>query len=198
MTKASEEKMQSIIESMESINNDTSEISAMSDEQSEAIKSINNQNLEMYEISSKSEELSSETARVIYELSIQMDEYRHTLLETNIKLNTKDIVRAAKTYHLLWKWRIYNMLMGLTTVDASQVSSHEGCRLGQWYHSDLPESIKRNPAFNKLDASHKQVHYYAKEAAEQYQKGYLDSSYESLQKLEQASEVVLSLLSELE
>lgn len=197
-SKASAEEMQSIIDSMESINNDTSEISSMSDEQSEAIKSINNQNLEMYEISSKSEKLSNETARVIYELSIQMDEYRHTLLKTNIKLNTKDVVRAAKTDHLLWKWRIYNMLMGLTTVDASQISSHEECRLGRWYHSDLPENIKGNPAFAKLDAPHKQVHFYAKEAAELYQKGYLESSYESLGKLEQASDLVLSLLSELE
>lgn len=39
---------------------------------------------------------------------------------------------------------------------------------------------------------------YAKEAAELYQEGYLESSYESLERLEQASDLVLSLLSELE
>ncbi|GED33705.1 hypothetical protein BCE02nite_48460 [Brevibacillus centrosporus] len=55
---------------------------------------------------------------IIFDLSKKMDEYRNTFFSINVRLNYKDIIRVAKTDHLLWKWKIYNMLL-----DRCQASS---------------------------------------------------------------------------
>lgn len=192
------EELEEIVSTMQSINEETSQIAAMSEEQASTIIEISERNASIYDLSSQSQTLAEETAEVIYRLSQQMDDYRQTFLSSNLVFNDKDIINVGKTDHLLWKWSIYNMLLGLVNLTEDDVGSHEACRLGKWYYGDLSPEITKQTAFQELERPHIAVHECAREAVIHYQKGEIDEAREALSRLEVASEEVIKLLEELD
>lgn len=187
-----------IISRMKEISQATSHIAAMTEEQAAVVTEIADRNTVIYDHSSETQEVAKDTAKIIYDLSMKMDEYRLSFFGINVKLSSIDMIRVAKTDHLLWKWKVYNMLLGIQTIDPEQVSSHEACRLGKWYYGDLPSFVKAHSAYKKLEEPHKAVHRFAKIAAEEYAKGNIHGTEQALQQLEQASNKVIHFLSELE
>lgn len=196
--RVADEAINKIVLAMQNINQSTSQIAAMSEEQTSAVDEIAQRNSVIFELSNSSQEIAKQTAKVIFDLSKQMEEYRNTFFETNIRLSAKDVIKVAKTDHLLWKWKVYNMLLGLEALDPAQIASHESCRLGKWYYSHLPSKVKSKPAFQQLEKPHKDVHQYAKQAAECYEKGDLSGAQEAFGLLQDSSEIVVTLLSEIE
>ncbi|MBP1930214.1 methyl-accepting chemotaxis protein [Ammoniphilus resinae] len=192
------EALTHIVSTMREISETTSQIAAMSEEQSAAVMDIAERNAIIHDHSTTAQVIAKETARIIYDLSSKMDEYRNSFFRINVKLNAKDLIRVAKTDHLLWKWKIYNMMLGIQTADSTQVMSHEACRLGKWYYSDLPSGIKNSSTYKELEQPHKEVHQFAEKAVECYGKGNMLSAGQALEKLEQASDKVIKLLSKLD
>lgn len=187
-----------IVATILEVNQATTQIAAMTEEQTSSVMDIANRNSVIYDLSAHSQDIAKQTAKTVLELSKRMDDYRRTFFTINVKLNDKDTIRIAKTDHLLWKWKVYNMLLGLDSLNAGQVSSHETCRLGLWYYGELPSDIKNHSAFRQLEQPHKAVHYYAKLAAEKYEEGNLADAQEAFEQLQRQSDQVIALLSELE
>ncbi|UYB50028.1 methyl-accepting chemotaxis protein (plasmid) [Lysinibacillus capsici] len=196
--KSASQALINIVEMMQKINGATSQIAAMSEEQTSTIMDISARNATIYDNSVLAQEISQQTAKTIFELSSQMDNYRKTFFGINVRLTSKDIVRVAKTDHLLWKWRVYNLILGVGTIDLNEVTSHETCRLGKWYYGDLPDHVKQNEIFKQLEEPHKQVHQNAKLVVERYQKNDLIGVEKSFGDLEKASVIVIDLLTILE
>lgn len=182
---------------MQSINEETAQIAAMSEEQSSTVIEISERNALMAELSEDVEDIALQTAQIIYDIGNEMNEYRLKFVDAGMIYNSKDIVKVAITDHLLWKWRIYNMMLDFEKISIDEVTSHTDCRLGTWYYGDLPEQITELPAFKKLEEPHKQVHDCARRAVEQYQLGQLDEVKVAIGRLEEASKVVVSSLNEL-
>lgn len=193
-----QEELNKIVQTMQAINEETTQIAAMSEEQTSTVVEISERNANMADLSEEVQKLARETAEIIYHLSKQMDDYRLTFLDAQLIYNSKDIIKVAITDHLLWKWRIYNMMLGFEKISIDEVTSHAECRLGKWYYSNLPDRIKSLPAFQQLEEPHKKVHECARRAVEQYQIGETDAVKESLHNLELASNEVVSLLKSLE
>ncbi|MGG1249671.1 methyl-accepting chemotaxis protein [Brevibacillus agri] len=187
-----------IVSTMQEISQSTSQIAAMTEEQASSVTDIAHRNSTIFDLSTHSQQIAKDTAQIILELSRKMDEYRKTFFTINVKLSYKDIVRVAKTDHLLWKWKIYNMLLGLENLVAAEMASHHHCRLGTWYYSDLPPLVRNNPTFKKLEEPHKLVHFYAKQAVEKYQAEDLAGAQEAYEQLQRASHEVVTLLARLE
>ncbi|GLY10967.1 CZB domain-containing protein [Bacillus badius] len=195
---SADQALEKIVLTMQEINQSTSQIAAMTQEQTSAVMEIAERNSAMFDLGTLSQSIAKETAQLIFELSRQMDEYRLTFFDTNIKLHDKDIVQVAKTDHLLWKWRIYNMLLNIEEINSSQVSSYESCRLGRWYYGELSSQVKNRPAFQQLEEPHQAVHYYAKQAVQNYEQGNEAGAQQAFEQLQQASDRVIALLSQLE
>ncbi len=193
-----DEALERIVSTMQTINESTSQIATMTEEQTSAIMDIAHRNSEMHDLGLISQDVARGTANVIYDLSMQMDEYRRTFFETNIRLNSKDIIKVAKTDHLLWKWRVYNVLLGLDDVDTQNAANYETCRLGLWYYGDLSHELKNQPTFRQLEEPHKAVHYFAKQAVQSFEQGNLSEAENAFKHLQRASDQVIALLSELE
>lgn len=187
-----------IVSTMQEISQSTSQIAAMTEEQASSVTDIAHRNSTIFDLSTHSQQIAKDTAQIILELSRKMDEYRKTFFTINVKLSYKDIVRVAKTDHLLWKWKIYNMFLGLENLVAAEMASHHHCRLGTWYYSDLPPLVRNNPTFKKLEEPHKLVHFYAKQAVEKYQAEDLAGAQEAYEQLQRASHEVVTLLTRLE
>ncbi|PAQ15462.1 chemotaxis protein [Bacillaceae bacterium SAOS 7] len=193
-----DEALRNIVSKMQEIHQSTSEIATMTEEQTSAVVEISQRNSDILDLGTRSQQISKETAQIIFKLSKQMDAYRLSFFETNIKLTAKDIIKVAKTDHFLWKWKIYNMLLNLEEIDSKQVTSYKSCRLGTWYYSDLHPSIKKKTAFQQLEEPHQAVHHYAKLAVEHYEQGNNDEAQSAFEELQKASEHVMDLLSQLE
>lgn len=193
-----EKELKKIIDTMQRINDETSQIAGMSEEQASTIEDISERNERMYDLSESVQSLSKETARIIYELSQEMNDYRISLLDTQIVSDAKDIIKMAITDHLLWKWRIYNMLLGFEEVALDEVTSEHNCRLGKWYYSDLPERITRLSQFKQLEKPHSRVHNLAVLAVQSYHQENYDEAQRALEELETNSREVVQLLEELE
>ncbi|HBZ83827.1 MULTISPECIES: methyl-accepting chemotaxis protein [Brevibacillus] len=187
-----------IVTAMQEISQSTSQIAAMTEEQASSVTDIARRNSTIFDLSAHSQEIAKDTAQLILELSRKMDDYRKTFFTINVKLSSKDIVRVAKTDHLLWKWKIYNMFLGLEHLNASEMGSHHTCRLGNWYYGELSAQVRNNPIFKKLEEPHRMVHAYAKQAVEQYQAQDLAGAQQTYLLLQEASSEVVSLLSRLE
>lgn len=197
-SKVADTALNSIVSVMQDISESTSQIAAMSEEQTSAVDEIAQRNSTILELSNSSKTVAKQTAQVIFELSNQMEEFRNIFFATNIRLTTKDIIQVAKTDHLLWKWKIYNMLLGLGELKSEQISTHKTCKLGKWYYSDLPDKVKELPAFKQLEEPHIAVHHYSKQAAIYYEQGEKIAAQEAFEEVQKSSNIVISLLTELE
>lgn len=192
------EELNKIIQTMQSINEETTQIAAMSEEQSSTVVEISERNANMLNLSEKVQGLARETARIIYELSKEMNDYRLSFIDTQIISSSGDIIKMAITDHLLWKWRIYNMMLGFEEITLNEVTSHTECALGQWYSGPLPNNVTSLSAYKDLEAPHRQVHDCARRAIEQYQAGNEIELKSIVNELEKASREVVQLLEQLE
>ncbi len=193
-----DQELMKIVSTIQEINFSTTQIASMTEEQTSSVMDIAHRNSVIYDLSTNSQAIAQQTARVVLELSKRMDDYRSSFFGINITLGAKDTIRIAKTDHLLWKWKVYNLLLGLESMNAGHVMSHEACRLGKWYYGALPEQMKANPVFKRIEEPHKAVHILAKQAAEHYEAGELLAAQKAFEKLQRASDEVVDLLSQLE
>lgn len=187
-----------IMQRMNEVNEATTGTAAIAEEQASAINDVAGRMVAITELTHDVKALGEQTGVSIYELSNLTEQYRTELFSTNIHLSTRTLLELAKTDHILWKWRIYNMLIGLENVNPEDVSSHKVCRLGKWYFN--PATINRvqgSQAYIEIDIPHQKVHEFAKRAAQAYQQGNMEEAEKNLQNLEESSKQVLIYIDQL-
>ncbi len=65
----------------------------------------------------------------------------------------------AKVDHLIFKFRIYKVLFGLSDETESHFASHTDCRLGKWYYEgEGRECFSKLAGYQEIEAPHIQVH----------------------------------------
>lgn len=193
-SKYASEALDTILHTMQSITDSTSQIAAMSEEQTSAVQEIAERTHVIYNHSQATEEISLETGKLLLQLSEQMEDYRNLYLDLHLYMEYKDIVKIVTTDHLMLKWKVYNVLLGLADHSVEDLPSHHDCYLGKWYYGDLPEKVKQLKEFQDLEEPHQSVHEYAKEAIHLYRSGHQAEAKEAMNKLEEASEKVVELM----
>lgn len=183
---------------MNEVNEATTGTAAIAEEQASAINEVVGRMVSITELTNDVKSLGQQTGVSIYELSKLTDQYRTELFSTNIHFSTRTLLELAKSDHILWKWRIYNMLIGLENVSPEDVSSHKVCRLGKWYFDPVTVNrVQGSQAYKGIDIPHQQVHECAKLAAQAYQQGNVEEAEKYLQGLEEASRMVLIYINQL-
>ena len=65
----------------------------------------------------------------------------------------------AKVDHLIYKFRVYKVLFGISDENESQFSSHTACRLGKWYYEgEGKDCFSQLSGYRDIEAPHKKVH----------------------------------------
>lgn len=191
--------LNSIVEIIESINLDVTNTAAVSEEQAAAIDEISNRMLQISSLQDEIREYGTNTSRDIHYLGQEINRFRNDIVaNNNVQLSSVSMLQLSKADHILWKWRVYNMFLGLETLSPNDVSSHKDCRLGKWYFS--PKSMERFghlSAYRQLDVHHEQVHIHAKYAVEAYNNGNFEKAEQHLKETENASNQVLHCIHEL-
>jgi hypothetical protein len=110
----------------------------------------------------------------------------------------RSFCELAKVDHLLFKFRVYKVLLGLSSEAMGSFSSHAECRLGQWYyHGEGHACFSRLPGYRELDTPHKQVHDSALAALAARDAGDDRHMLDSVQQMEASSLAVLARLEEM-
>ncbi len=182
---ASSEKIIELITSMGAV------IGSTADKSEQVAAATEETTASMETIGGGTEELSEMASRLNESVSL----FR-VLDDGDGAMSDTELIRRAKSDHLLWKARISNMLKGLESVNPEDVDAHTGCRLGRWYYSqDNP--FRGSPAFEQMEAPHKEVHEMARSAAEAYRRGDVKEAARLYARLGRSSRAVIKDLDRL-
>jgi uncharacterized phage infection (PIP) family protein YhgE len=107
----------------------------------------------------------------------------------------RGFVELAKTDHLVFKFNIYQILMGNSHTKVEGLTSHTNCRLGKWYfEGDGRDCFSHLPGYSEMDEPHKDVHQHGKLAVENYNQGDFTAALSHVALMETASMGVLNYL----
>ncbi|MDR3583759.1 MAG: methyl-accepting chemotaxis protein [Desulfosporosinus sp.] len=195
---AAGQEVEQILAHVVTISDDIQQIAAGSQEQSAIIEEFAHIIGLVSESAHTTELVANQTGEEIYAISQQLGEIRTHQIQSVPAITTLQALELSKTDHLLWTWRIYNMLLGYEQVDPKNVGTHHDCRLGQW--ADGPESsvLRASPAFLRLASPHERVHELARQAAHAYNQGNVNEAENLLTQMSQSSQDVVQILNELE
>ena len=138
-----------------------------------------------------------DTGLGIYEVSKELDKIRIELISNNKGLKDENKIDIYKTDHLLWRWRVYNMLLGYDAVDIEAIGDYKGCHLGKWYYGIDCENLRRIPEFKDMEEPHKELHKVAKDAVAAYNRGDIKSAEAGLERMDECSIIVFGYLDEI-
>lgn len=186
-----------ISKSIENINDTIAQVAANSEEQAAVTETFSHG---IVNVSSQADFLVNncqETGMAIYSASKNLDLIRVELVQNRSFLSDADMIDIYKTDHLLWRWRVYNMLLGYEQVDINVVNDYKNCRLGKWYYGIDCHTINHIQAFKDLEEPHIKLHRVAKEAVIAYNKGDLVSAEKGLAEMDRYSKIVFKYLEEI-
>ncbi len=108
----------------------------------------------------------------------------------------RGFVELAKIDHLVFKFNIYQVLMGHKDKVAADFSTHHNCRLGKWYYEgDGRSCFSKLDGYTAMEVPHEQVHSKGRDAIDAYHAGDTVATLAAISAMEQAS---LDVLEELE
>lgn len=169
-------------------------IAAATQKQAHDAQTITTNNRNIARSTEESKEIANQTGEAIYELSKMIDNYRVQTISKNFIISQEDIIELAITDHLLWRWRIYNLLLGFEKMKESEIQSPRETRLGEWYYGQGREILGEHEAFKALEKPFTRVHEVAKLAVRAYYNQESAQAERYLHEVEQNSNDVIQHL----
>ncbi|ABX41001.1 methyl-accepting chemotaxis protein [Lachnoclostridium phytofermentans] len=182
--------MNLVEDSFASILADVEEQTATTQEMSSIIQII-------YEKTEKLRNNSDRTGQAFFEISQQIDEIRIQALCCTENVDANTMIEMSIADHLMWKWRIYNMILGYITIDAADAGDHHECRLGKWVSTLNQNDERIRNLLVKMELPHSNVHIIAKKAIQEYNSGNKGTAENLLHEIETNSKAVVDYLIEL-
>lgn len=173
-------------------------IAHITGEQKNATGNITKRIGEVVEHMQQISERSVDTGRAVFDISLEFNELREQAVRSIPFLRNKEMIRVVQTEHMLWKWWLYNYLLGYHKMDVSDLVGAEECRFGQWYkaiqHNRQVASLE---SFKALERPHQKMHELAGEIYGAAASGRMEKARGMLVELEQYSTEVVQRLRQL-
>lgn len=107
----------------------------------------------------------------------------------------RGFVELAKVDHLVYKFNIYQVVMGRSNKSEHDFTDHHDCRLGKWYYSgDGKECFSHLPGYREMEKPHQRVHQSGITAIREMQLQNQSNVLKALNEMEAASLEVLNHL----
>lgn len=198
-TKEAMSSLDLIMKQVGEIGDLTGNIAAIVEQQSAATQDISDRTVEVLKQTEDIYKNASDTGRDLYEVSVTVDNLRKQSLNYISRLSNYQLLRAVKTDHLLWKWWVYNAVLGYHQIDSDQVGDHHQCRLGKWYDENKKNAkITALPAFQALEEPHVKIHQLAKQASEWLKSDEQERAVACLQEMDKLSKLVVEAIDQLQ
>lgn len=99
----------------------------------------------------------------------------------------RSFAELAKMDHLLFKFDIYQALLGTADRSAGELATHTSCRLGKWYYEGEGRSFAQLDGHRAMETPHADVHRHGRSALEAQQAGDLAAAVNAVERMEAAS-----------
>ncbi|MFN3884210.1 MAG: methyl-accepting chemotaxis protein [Rhodocyclaceae bacterium] len=133
----------------------------------------------------------TEDMRALFELSRRME-------GTITAAALRSFVEVAKIDHLLYKFEIYRILMGVSTKSANDFAPHTACRLGKWYYEgEGRDCFSKLPGYAEMESPHKAFHDAGQAALAANAEGDVERCFAQMATMEEMSFKVLAALEKL-
>jgi hypothetical protein len=107
----------------------------------------------------------------------------------------RSFCELAKVDHLIYKFRIYKVLLGLSAETSSDFASHTACRLGKWYYEGEGRAcFSQLPGYREVESPHMEVHSNAIRALKAHGESDSHTMLNSISAMESSSLNVLANL----
>jgi hypothetical protein len=107
----------------------------------------------------------------------------------------RSFIEVAKIDHILYKFEIYKVFMGISDRKADSFALHTACRLGKWYFDgEGKECYSKLDGYAAIANPHQAFHQHGKDAVAAFHSGDPLSGMQFVTKLEASSMEVLSAL----
>lgn len=156
--------------------------------------------VDLQSVSRQSEHLceqSNQTGKAFFDLSQTLDGLRVHLVGCAAQLPPETVIALSMTDHMMWKWRIYNMILGYQQLDARTLGDHHSCRLGKWLSTLDTHDAKLRGLIQKMEKPHENVHAYAQMAVNSYNSNRIGEAETLLEEVEENSQIVVGILQEM-
>jgi len=137
------------------------------------------------EVYSKDGEAAAQAMRNLLQLSGNME-------EAIAASALRGFCELAKVDHLIFKFRVYKVLFGLSDESDTHFASHRDCRLGKWYYEGEGKvCFSQLPGYQEVESPHVKVHNAAQAAIRAAKAGNLGQAIQEVAEMEEASLAVL-------
>lgn len=183
-----------VVKAVQKVNDEIMQIAANTQEQTAVTEELAQRIGESSEAADTLYSQCNKTGSGIFKLSQINNDLRLKMLSAGNTLSECDMLDICKTDHLIWRWRVYNMILGYEKIDIDTIGTHLECRLGKWYYSAGKESLGRDGTFIAMEQPHIELHKMAKEAATAYAQGNMAGAEKALEKMNECSAKVVQAL----
>lgn len=166
------------------------EQTAATQEMSASIQFVNEKSKVLYEKTEK-------TGRAFNAVSTILNDIRMDALKMAPDLDMKTQLEVCVSDHLVWTWKVYNMLLGYEDLKESDVGTHHQCRLGKWCDGQSSGDPEIHSEINRMEGPHEQLHLLAKKAIREYNGGNKEAAEKTLEEMAQTSSVVVGHLNKM-
>ena len=141
----------------------------------------------------------SDTTESVFQTVGEITDISRDMLGLINRTNHGNFIQSVVLDHFVWKNKIYTVFMrdNLSAQEAEQLSDHHQCRLGHWYYSNASQQFSHLSAFREVEEPHIQVHQLGVDATKLYQQGHVNKALAKMAKMEDVSEKVFRVLSDL-
>lgn len=189
-------QMSSITTYMDEISNNLMQISANVQQQSAVSEEIATGMSSLLDEANQQKERSHMTGKGLYEFSVDVNDKRINLWNQIIYKDVLNIIEMSITDHMIWKWRIYNMILGYNDIAPSSIGDHHSCRLGKNIDSIIKNYPNVESQLRGIEGPHSQLHQVARDAAKYYQLNDIEAAERSLDEMEGLSNIIQKTLLE--
>ncbi len=148
--------------------------------------------VQMEGLAEKSHQFSHDVSNVMNSMKHVLD-LSHQMEGTISAAALRSFVEVAKIDHILYKFEIYKVFMGISERTADSFSSHTGCRLGKWYfEGEGRDCYAKLDGYTAISNPHQAFHQHGREAVAAFRSGDALRGMDLVRKLEAASMDVLS------
>ncbi|MGE7112940.1 protoglobin domain-containing protein [Lysinibacillus sp. NPDC047702] len=173
------------------------EIASIAKVQAISASNITESNNNLTESMQQSKKIVFDTGSAIYKLSTMIEDYRSSTISKNFIIGQEDIIELAITDHLLWRWRIYNLLLDFGSITEQDIGSPRDSRLGEWYYGVGKKLFGNERAYMDLERPFIYVHDIAKKAVQAYNHGNKVEAEKYLTEITKESYIVIENLRKL-
>jgi len=107
-------------------------------------------------------------------------------------------IQTVKMDHVVWKFEVYQVILGMSDKSAQNFADHSMCRLGKWYYEgEGSEKYASYESFKKIEGPHAEVHKNGLAALLSFADGNEQEAIKKLALMEKASFKVVDLLTSL-